>query len=109
MSGRTTALTCRLTCCWCAPQTGSTQAATFQLTCISLGVGIFVMPSVFSAVGMGVGTGLVLMFAVLSDVAMQLMIKAAIVTKSRSYDEVNSVLACLCCCSLIYSSCCTVC
>jgi heme-degrading monooxygenase HmoA len=49
---------------WLEP--GSTSAATFQLACISLGVGIFVMPSVFASFGLMLGSSLVITFAVLS-------------------------------------------
>jgi hypothetical protein len=50
---------------------GSARAATFQLSCISLGVGIFVMPGVFATCGLGTGLALVLGWALAADFAMQ--------------------------------------
>lgn len=70
---------------------GSFRAAVFQLACISLGVGIFTMPMVFSSVGFVSGMGLLLMFAVLSDFSIQLMLQAAWMTGAETYEDVLGV------------------
>lgn len=69
-------------------EAGSSTAATFQLACISLGVGIFVVPSVLSGVGPGLGILLIVMFGALADVGMQCLLRAAEMTGAQSFDGV---------------------
>jgi amino acid permease len=67
---------------------GSAEAATFQLACISLGAGIFGMPGVFARLGLGSGVGLVLLFALLSDFAMQSVLRAATASGAETFQGV---------------------
>jgi amino acid permease len=69
-------------------QPGSAFAATFQLSCISFGVGVFAMPGVFARVGVLLGTILLAAFAILSDIGMQLMLQTATATGARTYEDV---------------------
>lgn len=67
---------------------GSTFAATFQLSCISFGVGVFAMPGVFAQVGVLLGTFLLAAFAILSNLGMQLMLQIATATGASTYEDV---------------------
>jgi len=67
---------------------GSTLAATFQLACISFGVGIFVMPYVFGRVSLLMGCIILAVCGIFSDFCMQIMLHAADVTGAISYEDV---------------------
>lgn len=67
---------------------GSASAATFQLACISFGVGIFVMPSVFEKVSLGVGISILIIFGIASNFCMQLMLQAAELTGATTFEDV---------------------
>lgn len=69
-------------------QPGSPFAATFQLSCISFGVGVFAMPGVFAQVGVLLGTFLLVAFAILSNLGMQLMLQVATATGASTYEDV---------------------
>eukprot|EP00939_MAST-03C_sp_MAST-3C-sp1_P004894 g4894.t1 len=69
-------------------EAGSSHAATFQLTCISLGVGIFVVPSILANVGLVLGLALILLFGLLADVGMQLLLTTADWTGAQNFDDV---------------------
>jgi len=67
---------------------GSNSAATFQVACISFGVGIFNMPEVFQTMSLGLG-GLVLVgLALCSNFCMQLMLRTATLTGAATYEDV---------------------
>merc|ERR1712232_1478030 len=65
---------------------GSEGSAIFQLACISLGVGIFAIPSVYQSVGIILGCVILVGFAIFSDLAMQMMLHCANVTGADSYE-----------------------
>ena len=67
---------------------GSPRAATFQLACISLGVGIFVMPRVFARTGLALGNALVIGWALAADLAMQSLLALADLTGAETYEGV---------------------
>ena len=56
---------------------GSLRAATFQLACVCLGVGIFAMPGIFASAGLGTGTAMVIGFGVAADFAIQCLLWGA--------------------------------
>eukprot|EP00937_MAST-01D_sp_MAST-1D-sp2_P005408 g5408.t1 len=69
-------------------EAGSARAATFQLSCISLGVGIFVMPGVFSTMGLFTGAVLVLGWAAACDFGMQACLRLASWSGASTYEGV---------------------
>jgi len=69
-------------------EAGSTVAATFQLACISFGVGVFVIPSVMDSLSIGLGAIVLVCCAIFSNIGMQLMIRTAEVTGASTYEDV---------------------
>jgi amino acid permease len=53
------------------------RAATFQLACVCLGVGIFAMPNVFAGVGLAVGMVMVVGFGLAADLGIQCVLWGA--------------------------------
>lgn len=67
---------------------GTSSAATFQLACISFGVGIFVMPSVFQTMSLLLGSLVLVGCAICSNFCMQLMLRTATLTGAATYEDV---------------------
>ena len=71
----------------CGFREGSASTAVFQLACISLGVGIFVMPGVFATLGLGLGTVMVVGWGIAADLAMQCLLMMASARSVGSYED----------------------
>lgn len=69
----------------------SSLSAVFLLSCLSLGVGVFTLPTVLNKLGWLVGTALILFFGVLSAVLQVQLLDVAVERRCNTWEEVTEI------------------